>query len=286
MDKKLLKSVKAIIKIALEEDIGKGDITTNSTIKKTAKAKALIRIKEQGVLCGIEVAEQVFKEHDKKIKFTKTKNDGDILEKGDIVAKVEGNARSILSCERIALNFLQRLSGVATTTKQYTEILKQYKTKLLDTRKTIPCYRLLEKYAVKTGGGVNHRIGLYDMYLIKDNHIKSCGSIGKAITKAIKDKKIKKTKIEVETKNIDEVKEALMHDIDVIMLDNMSFDEIEIAVSLIKKANNKIKTEASGGININNIEEFAKIGVNFVSIGTALTLSSKAIDFSLDFSEE
>ncbi len=266
------------MKLAIKEDIGKGDITTEAIVSKKANAVATIVAKDAGRICGIDVVNEFFKFYDKKIDVKCLKKDGEVILVGDEVIRLEGNARSILSVERIVLNFLQRLSGVTTKTKQYVDIISEYKVKLLDTRKTIPGFRLLEKYAVKTGGGKNHRKGLYDMFLIKDNHIEAAGSIKKAV-KAVKKKKMK---IEVETKSLDQVKEAVKEDVNMIMLDNMSIDEIEIAVKMIREANKKIKIEASGGININNIEEIAKCGVDFISVGTDLTLSAKALDFSLN----
>jgi len=278
MNKETLKSLKDLMKLAIKEDIGKGDITTEAIVSKKANAVATIVAKDAGRICGIDVVNEFFKFYDKKIDVKCLKKDGEVILVGDEVIRLEGNARSILSVERIVLNFLQRLSGVTTKTKQYVDIISEYKVKLLDTRKTIPGFRLLEKYAVKTGGGKNHRKGLYDMFLIKDNHIEAAGSIKKAV-KAVKKKKMK---IEVETKSLDQVKEAVKEDVNMIMLDNMSIDEIEIAVKMIREANKKIKIEASGGININNIEEIAKCGVDFISVGTDLTLSAKALDFSLN----
>ena len=278
MNKETLKSLKDLMKLAIKEDIGKGDITTEAIVSKKANAVATIVAKDAGRIRGIDVVNEFFKFYDKKIDVKCLKKDGEVILVGDEVIRLEGNARSILSVERIVLNFLQRLSGVTTKTKQYVDIISEYKVKLLDTRKTIPGFRLLEKYAVKTGGGKNHRKGLYDMFLIKDNHIEAAGSIKKAV-KAVKKKKMK---IEVETKSLDQVKEAVKEDVNMIMLDNMSIDEIEIAVKMIREANKKIKIEASGGININNIEEIAKCGVDFISVGTDLTLSAKALDFSLN----
>lgn len=277
-------NLKELIKLAFLEDVGKGDITSQAIIPKTKQASALIIAKQEGILCGIDVAEEVFKIRDKKIKFIKEKNDGDSIKKGDVIAKVDGKALALLACERIVLNFLQHLSGVATTANAYVIATKKYPVKILDTRKTLPGFRALEKYAVKTGGAENHRLGLHDMVLIKDNHIKVAGSITAAVERVKKNNKIK-TKIEVECKSFDEVKEALKNEIDMIMFDNMSYDEMEIAVGWVKEHNKKtnaaITTEASGGVMLENIKEIAKTGVDYISIGSALTLSAKALDISM-----
>ncbi|MFA4966882.1 MAG: carboxylating nicotinate-nucleotide diphosphorylase [Candidatus Margulisiibacteriota bacterium] len=265
-----------LINSALKEDIGSGDITTNAIIPAGQKAKAAIRAKEAGVICGLDVAADVFKKIDRRIKLLKKVKDGAKVKNGQIVAVVSGPARGILTGERVALNFLQHLSGIATLTRKFKIQISKSKNnvKLLDTRKTIPGLRVLEKSAVKTGGGVNHRLGLYDAILIKDNHIKLAGGIGKAIEKA----KAKAKGIEVETKTISEVKKAIGLKVDRILLDNMSLKVLCEAVKLCKKA--KIKTEASGGINLNNVAAIAKTGVDFISIG-ALTHSAKALDISL-----
>lgn len=276
--------LKALIKLALTEDIGSGDITSQAIIPKTKRAKAIIKAKQDFIVCGLDIVEQVLKTKEKTIVFEKIRNDGDPVTKGDILATVEGKALTLLACERTALNFLQRLSGIATTTKMYTDHLKNYNTQLLDTRKTTPGFRALEKYAVKTGFGENHRLGLYDMVLIKDNHIKVAGSITACVEKVKKNIKAQ-IKIEVECETFDEVKEALKNPIDMIMFDNMSYDEMEIAVKWVKEHNAKnktaITTEASGGVTLENIEEIAKTGVDYVSVGSALTLSAKAVDISM-----
>ena len=222
---------------------------------------------------------------DKKIKFNTEKKDGDIIRKDDIIAQVQGNARSILKAERVALNFLQHLSGISTQAFKFNKLASTYKAKVLDTRKTTPGWRTLEKYAVKTGNGVNHRFGLYDMVLIKDNHIAVAGSIKKAIV-AAKKKRKRGVKIEVEIKTLDQVKEAIKEKPDIVMLDNLSLDEMEIAIDWIRKHDKKIKIEASGNVTLESVEEIAKTGVDFISVGSALTLSSPALDISLDIEIE
>ena len=268
-----------LVKLALAEDIGPGDITTNAIVPKEAKAKAVIRTKESGVIAGLEVAEEVFRHLDHQIKFVRGIRDGEAAAKGKIIAVVLGRARAILSGERVALNFLQHLSGIATLTNRYTRSVMRYakKLKILDTRKTIPGMRVLEKYAVKMGGGTNHRMGLHDAILIKDNHIRIAGGIKKAVEGVRRHDKAGK-KIEVEAKTIEEVKEAIKAGVGRILLDNMDIKKLREAVKLCRKA--KIKTEASGGVNLNNVRAIAKTGVDFISIG-ALTHSAKALDISL-----
>jgi nicotinate-nucleotide pyrophosphorylase (carboxylating) len=270
-----------ILKKALEEDIGKGDITSEAIVPPRKTATALVKAKQNGVLCGIYFAQEVFKAVDKKIKFKTEKKDGDIIRKDDIIAEVTGNARSILKAERVALNFLQHLSGISTQAFKLNKLASVYKAKVLDTRKTTPGWRTLEKYAVKTGQGENHRFGLYDMILIKDNHITVAGSIKKAISLAKKKRK-KGVKIEVEVKTLSQVKEAIKEKPDIIMLDNLSLDEMEIAVDWIRKHDKKIKIEASGNVTLESVEEIAKTGVDYISVGSALTLSADALDISLD----
>ena len=268
---------KELIKAALKEDIGSGDVTSNSVVPEDKTATAKIICKDSGVLCGIDLAKEIFLEADEGIKFEKFFSDGQKIKKGDILAKVTGKARAILSAERTVLNFIQRLSGIATTASKYVKLVEPYGVKILDTRKTSPLLRELEKYAVKTGGGMNHRMGLYDLVLIKDNHIKINGGIKSAVAKARE--KYPDLKIEVETENLDMVKEALEADADWIMLDNMPLEEMKKAVALINK---KAKVEASGGINFKNIEETARTGVDFISIGSALTNASRSLDISID----
>jgi len=266
----------ALIKQAMVEDVGSGDITTQAIISSTQKAKAIVLAKENGIIAGLAIAREVFRQIDGKIKFISKVKDGTMVEKGEIIANLVGPARGILSGERVALNFLQRLSGIATLTNQFVKKIKGARVKILDTRKTTPGLRALEKYAVKMGGGGNHRMGLYDAILIKDNHIKIAGGIEKAV-KAVRAKKADKA-IEIEAKSISEVKQAIKLQVDRILLDNMNIKTLRDAVKLCIIAG--IKTEASGGINLNNVGVIARCGVDSISIG-ALTHSAKALDISL-----
>lgn len=267
-----------LIKLALSEDIGKGDLTSEVTINEDLTAKGLIVAKEDGVITGLQIAKEAFFQLDPSLVFESSFKDGDKVMKGEEVVTLKGRAKSILSGERTALNFLQRLSGITTLTSKYVKKIKDTGVKILDTRKTTPGHRALEKYAVRMGGGENHRMGLYDMILIKENHIKAVGNISKAIQKA--KTRYANEKIEVETKNLDEVKEAVNSGVDWIMLDNMSIDEMKKAVKVIRLAKREIKIEASGRIDLNNVREIALSGVDFVSVG-ALTHSAPAFDLSL-----
>ena len=269
-----------LIKNALAEDIGDGDHSTLSSIGANATGKAVLKIKEDGILAGVSVAEKIFHYMEPGAAFTAFKKDGDTMKYGEVAFEVAAKVHTILQCERLVLNSMQRMSGIATLTKQYTEKLKGYKTKLLDTRKTTPNFRLLEKEAVRIGGGVNHRFGLYDMIMLKDNHIDYCGGIEKAIEKAYNYVQTKKTglRIEVEARNIEDVKKVMaVGKVDVIMLDNFKPAQIVEALKII---NGKYETEASGGININNIEEYAATGVDFVSSG-AIIHQARSLDLSL-----
>ncbi len=271
------KRIESLIRMALEEDIGGGDITTKAVVPEDWKSKGEIIVKEDGVIAGLPIAQIVFNVYDKRIKFRQKVKDGSYVKKGVVIAEVFGPARSILACERLALNLLQRMSGIATLTRKFKEKISNHKnTQILDTRKTVPLWRAADKYAVMAGGGQNHRMGLYDAVLIKDNHIKIAGSIKKAIERCRAS--ISDMPIEVEAKNIKEVKEAVECGVDRILLDNMSVKEMKDAVRLCRKA--KILTEASGGVNLENVKEIAKTGVDFISIG-ALTHSPKALDISL-----
>ncbi|MGQ9799000.1 MAG: carboxylating nicotinate-nucleotide diphosphorylase [Ignavibacterium sp.] len=276
--------IKKIISLALAEDIGKGDITSLATVKKNQKAIGKFLIKENGVIAGLNIAKQVMKAVDSKIKFNILIEDGSKVNRGDIVAEVSGNARSILTAERTALNFLQRMSGIATASSIYAEAVSHTKAKVIDTRKTAPGLRLLDKMAVKLGGCDNHRIGLFDMFLIKDNHIEIAGSITKAVDSCRKFMKKKKKKffIEVETKNLKEVKEAIANKVDVIMLDNFKVEDMIEAVKLI---NGRCKIEVSGGVNLSNIKPIAETGIDYISVG-GLTHSVKALDISLEITPQ
>ena len=269
-----------LIKNALQEDIGDGDHSTLSCIDANAKGKAVLKIKQDGILAGVAVAEKIFRYMQQDIVFTAYKKDGEVMQFGEIAFDVEAKVHTILQCERLVLNSMQRMSGIATLTKQYTEKLEGYKTQLLDTRKTTPNFRLLEKEAVKIGGGVNHRFGLYDMIMLKDNHIDYCGGIEKAIEKAYEYIQLKKPglKIEVETRSIEDVKKVMATGkVNRIMLDNFAPALITEALKLI---NGKYETEASGGINLDNIEAYAATGVDYISSG-AVIHQAKSVDLSL-----
>lgn len=276
--------IKKIISLALAEDIGKGDITSLATVRKNQKAIGKFLVKENGIVAGLKIAREVMKAVDSKIKFNILIEDGSKVKQGDIVAEVSGNARAILTAERTALNFLQRMSGIATASSIYAEAISHTKAKVIDTRKTAPGLRLLDKMAVKLGGCDNHRIGLFDMFLIKDNHIEIAGSITNAVDscRRFMKKKKKKFLIEVETKNLKEVEEAIANTVDVIMLDNFKVEEMIQAVKLI---NGKCKVEVSGGVNLSNIKAIAETGVDYISVG-GLTHSVKALDISLEITPQ
>lgn len=271
-----------IIDLALDEDSGKGDITSDLLIPSKLQAKATFLAKAEGVLAGIDIARLVFVRVDPAIKFKVIIKDGSQLKKGDIIATVTGNARSILQAERVALNFLQRLSGIATQTAIYVALIDDLPVRILDTRKTTPGLRLLEKYAVSMGGGQNHRFNLSDGILIKDNHLMALRAQGmplKEIVVKAKQNAPKGIKVEVEVTNLKEVDEAVSAGADIIMFDNMSPAQMRRAV---KKIPATIKTEASGGITLDSLRKVAETGVTFISVG-ALTHSVTALDISLDF---
>ena len=273
-------SIKDTIRRALEEDIKSGDITSLATIPADKPAGAEFLVKQEGILAGFEIVEACFSEFDPVTSFMQYYPDGDKVLPGTICAAVEGKARSILTVERTALNFFQRMSGIATLAHQFNERIKHTKARLIDTRKTAPGLREIDKLAVRLGGAENHRIGLYDMFLIKDNHIEVAGTITNAVSacKMWKEKSDPELKIEVETKNLDEVREALSCNVDVIMLDNFNIDLMKEAVKIIK---GKCKVEASGMVNLETIKEIAETGVDYISAG-ALTHSVKALDISLN----
>lgn len=268
--------IKQIIKAALAEDIGTGDVTTEATVNPKKKGRAQAIAKDDFVVAGIDVFEATFKCLDKKIKVKKVIADGCRARKGVIIAEVEGRLSAILQAERVALNLFQRMSGIATLTAKYTEAVRGTKAKILDTRKTAPGLRVLDKMAVRLGGGMNHRIGLYDGVLIKDNHIEAAGGITAAVL-AERRHLLRKLKIEVETKNMQEVKEALACGVDIIMLDNMTNSAMRKAVDYIA---GRALTEASGNVNLQRVREIAATGVDFISIGE-LTHSVRAADISL-----
>jgi nicotinate-nucleotide pyrophosphorylase (carboxylating) len=271
-----------LIEEAFQEDVGEGDHSTLSCIDPAAAGKAVLKIKEDGVLAGMEVARQIFQYAQPDMVFTPYKKDGDTMKNGDIGFEVSCRIHTILQCERLVLNCMQRMSGIATLTKQYTRKLKDYHTKLLDTRKTTPNFRLLEKEAVRIGGGTNHRFGLYDMIMLKDNHIDYCGGLEKAIEKAADYVRLKKPelKIEVELRSLADVKTIVRigkGKVFRIMFDNFNPATISEALQIVGK---DFETEASGGINLDNITEFAATGVDYVSVG-ALIHQARSLDLSL-----
>lgn len=271
--------IDATIDIAFKEDIGDGDHTTLSCIPHDLEGRARLLVKQDGILCGVELAKKIFAKFDPTLKITQFLHDGDKIKKGDIAFTVEGKTISILQTERLVLNFMQRLSGIATATNEYVKLLEGTNTKILDTRKTTPGLRLLEKYAVKVGGGENHRIGLYDMILIKDNHIDYAGGVTQAITKTKEYLKAKgkDLKIEVEARTLAEIEEILKFDVERILIDNFTPEETKKAVALI---NGKCKTESSGGITKESIRAYAEAGVDYISVG-ALTHHISSLDLSL-----
>jgi nicotinate-nucleotide pyrophosphorylase (carboxylating) len=273
-------AITQFIQSALAEDIGEGDHSTLATIPSDKKSQAKLLVKDNGMLAGVELAEKIFHEVDGSLQLTIFKKDGDSISSGDVVFEVSGNAKAILSAERLVLNCMQRMSGIATKTNHLSKLIEGTSAKLMDTRKTTPNFRLMEKWAVAIGGGKNHRFALYDMIMLKDNHIDVAGGISLAVANAADylKKKNKKLLIEVETRNLKEVREALnTNAIDVIMLDNMSIEEMRESVKLI---NGKCKTEASGGITEVNLRSVAECGVDYISMG-ALTHSVKSLDLSL-----
>ncbi len=275
MNTKELEAAKHLIKLAMDEDVATGDITTDNLIPAESRKKAYMIAKADGVIAGIEVAEMVFRELDPDLKWEPAIEDGSPVKKGDIIVRFEATYRALLTAERTALNFFQRMSGIASMSAIYANAVKDYKTVILDTRKTLPGFRMLDKYAVKTGGATNHRIGLFDMVMIKDNHIDIAGGITNAVNQ-IKDKIKPGIKIEVETTTLEQVQEAIDAGADIIMLDNMDTETMTKAVQLI---DGKAKVEASGNMTLERLKEVASTGVDFISIG-ALTHSVNAMDIS------
>ncbi len=270
-------SVKHLIETALQEDIGTGDITTENLVSHDMEGKGIIIAKEPLVIAGLDVARLVFEYLDPSVRFYPKYQDGDKIEKSETVVELEGNLRGLLIGERTALNFLQRLSGIATHVRSYVTILKDKNVRLVDTRKTTPGWRVLEKYAVRVGGAYNHRMGLFDGVLIKDNHIAACGGIKKTIEN-IRNKVSHLLKIEVEVSDLEGVKEALDAGADVIMLDNMDIEEIKAAVLVINK---RALVEISGGVTKERLGLLADTGADIISVG-ALTHGARAVDLSLD----
>lgn len=275
MNKNALKAARKLIAIALKDDVGDGDITTDNIVPAEIKRKAKMVAKADGVIAGLPVAEMVFKKLDPEIVWKPIVDEGAKVKKGDVLVEFYGSYRALLTGERTALNFLQRLSGIATMSAKYADAVKDFQTVILDTRKTLPGFNKLDKYAVKTGGANNHRIGLHDMVMIKDNHIEVAGGITAAV-KAVRAKIDHSIKIEVETTTLEQVQEALDVKVDIIMLDNMDLETMRKGVELIA---GRAKVEASGNITLERLRDVAATGVDYISIG-ALTHSVTALDIS------
>jgi len=272
--------IERIIRTALEEDIGLGDITTEATVPAGVSARAELVAKEDFVLAGLDVAARVFAELDHQVAFEKLKADGEKIARGDVIAWIKGDARILLQGERVALNLLQRMSGIATLTSRFVAAIEGTGTVVVDTRKTVPGLRVLDKYAVRMGGGKNHRTSLYDGVLIKENHVAAAGGIGAAVARARK--RISHVlKVEIETRDLEEVRQALEAGADVILLDNMNLTQLREAVTLI---DGRAVTEASGGVSLETIRDIAETGVDVISVG-ALTHSCRAVDISMLFQD-
>jgi len=271
------KHINTLIEIALEEDVKGGDVTTNALIPESQMATATMTAKADGVIAGLPVARMVFEKLYPETIWTEHIKEGDKVKKGDLIVTIESTFRTLLTGERLALNFLQRMSGVATQTNEFVKELEDYSTQLLDTRKTIPCLRLLDKYAVKMGGGTNHRIGLFDLAMIKDNHIKIAGGITNAV-KQVRASIPSDIRIEVETTTLEEVQQAIEAGADIIMLDNMDNATMTKAVNII---DGKAQSEASGNMSVPRLKGVAATGVDFISVG-ALTHSVMALDISMN----
>ena len=276
--------INKLLDLGIEEDINTGDITTESIIPESMNAAATMTAKQDGVISGLEIVKMVYDRFQSDVVFTPYFKDGDQVKKGDVILKIEATYPTLLRGERLSLNLFQRMCGIATETAKYVKELKGTSTELLDTRKTAPGLRVLDKLAVKHGGGTNHRMGLYDMAMIKDNHIKMAGGITKAVEQ-VRARIAEGIKIEVETTNLDEVKEAIAAGADIIMLDNMGNEAMAEAVATIKAANKGIKTEASGNMSIPRLIEVAATGVDYISVG-ALTHTVKAMDISMNIQVE
>jgi nicotinate-nucleotide pyrophosphorylase (carboxylating) len=276
--------IRQAVQAALAEDIGEGDVTTLATVPETATARAVMRAREPLVVAGLDFAEAAFRELSAAIKIERLAKDGRRVNGGEILLKISGLARAILSAERVALNFVQRLSGIATLTAQFVEAIKDTPAQILDTRKTTPGWRRFEKYAVTCGGGHNHRLGLFDLVLIKDNHLAALrdaqpNAIAAAVRRARE--KFPQLKIEVEADTLEQAGQAAAAGADIVLLDNMNPVQLRLAVQKVK---GRAKTEASGGVNLAGVQTIAKTGVDFISIG-ALTHSARAVDMGLDFEE-
>lgn len=276
--------IRQAVKLALDEDIGRGDVTTLATVPPDATTRAVMGAREPLVVAGIALAEAAFRERSFDIQMERLAEDGDSVSQGEIILSVFGPAQAILTAERVALNFIQRLSGIATLTAQFVAAIEGTRTSILDTRKTTPGWRHLEKYAVRCGGGRNHRLGLFDMVLIKDNHLaalrgESPNPIAAAVQRARS--KYPRLRIEVEADTLEQVEQAVQARADVILLDNMTPDQLRAAVKLV---NGRAKTEASGGVTLSTVRAIAETGVDYISVG-ALTHSARAMDIGLDFAE-
>ncbi len=269
--------IKKAVREALKEDIGRGDVTTEILFPKKINTRAVIQAKQEGIIAGLQVVRTVFKQVDPRLRCRPAVRDGERVKPGAAIASLSGDGRSILMGERVALNFLQHLSGIATLTARFVKAAEGTQAKILDTRKTMPGLRMLEKYAVRIGGGRNHRMNLSERILIKDNHIALAGDLGKIVRLA--KKKAGRLKVEVEVTDLSEIQEAVSGGAEIILLDNMTVSQLKQAVTQIK---GRALIEASGGIHIGNVREIASTGVDFISIG-ALTHSAPALDFSLEF---
>jgi nicotinate-nucleotide pyrophosphorylase (carboxylating) len=274
--------IKSAVKAALAEDIGGGDVTTRATVPKTLAFKTVMRAREPLVVAGLDFAKIAFLRLSSSVKIEFLVHDGTHVARGENLLRISGNARAILTAERVALNFVQRLSGIATLTAQFVAAVKHTRAQILDTRKTTPGWRRFEKYAVACGGGKNHRLGLFDLILIKDNHLAALrNEKPNAVAVAIQlaRKKFPKLKIEVEADTLEQVSQAVDAGVDIVLLDNMTLEQMRSAVKIAK---GRAKTEASGGVNLENVATIAKTGVDFISVG-ALTHSARAVDIGLDF---
>ena len=276
--------INKLLDLGIEEDINTGDITTESIIPESMNAAATMTAKQDGVISGLEIVKMVYDRFQDNVVFTPYFKDGDAVKKGDVILKVEATYPTLLCGERLSLNLFQRMCGIATETAKYVKELADTHTELLDTRKTAPGLRVLDKLAVKHGGGTNHRMGLYDMAMIKDNHIKMAGGIAKAVEQ-VRSRIAEGIKIEVETTTLDEVHQAIEAGADIIMLDNMDNNTMTEAVNIIKAANKGIKTEASGNMSIPRLKEVAATGVDYISVG-ALTHTVKGMDISMNIQVE
>ena len=276
--------INKLLDLGIEEDINTGDITTESIIPASMNGVATMTAKQDGVISGLDIVKMVYDRFQNDVVFTPYFNDGDAVKKGDVILKIEATYPTLLRGERLSLNIFQRMCGIATETAKYVKELVGTHTELLDTRKTAPGLRVLDKMAVKHGGGTNHRMGLYDMAMIKDNHIKMAGGIAKAVEQ-VRSRIAEGIKIEVETTNIDEVHQAINAGADIIMLDNMDTQTMTEAVKIINAADKGIKTEASGNMSIPRLKEVAATGVDYISVG-ALTHTVKGMDISMNIQVE